>query len=85
VIVDRQKPEWAVLAPPARNVQNWPDFQLGPTYNACMETVKGERFWEWVHRFLEDPSYEIRLSTPDPLTRTAAPGAALPTTARAAR
>jgi hypothetical protein len=50
-----------------------------------METVKGERFWDWVHRFLEDPSYEIRLSTPDRLTRTKAPEAVLPATARAAQ
>jgi hypothetical protein len=50
-----------------------------------METFKGERFWDWVHRFLEDPGYETRLSTPGALTRTKAPGAVLPATARAAQ
>ena len=81
VIGDRQKPDWAVLARLGRVVQNWPDCQLGPTYNARMETVNGERFWDWVHRFLEDPGYETRLGTPDPPTRTATPEAVLPATA----
>jgi hypothetical protein len=50
-----------------------------------METFEGERFWDWVHRFLEDPGYETRLSTPALLIRAKAPEAVLPATARAAQ